>query len=70
MNYICRKCGISVRDLMALTNSRCNKGGNHEAYTGHETGPYHCKKCGLSIKDFMALVNSPCSKGGCHEPLE
>ena len=55
---------------MALTNSLCNKGGNHEAYTGHEAGPYHCKKCGLSIKDFMALVNSPCSKGGCHEPLE
>lgn len=69
MDYFCKKCGYKCSDLWTLVNNPCTKGGNHEAYEGHEKGPYHCKKCGYQSSDFWTLVNNPCSKGGNHEAM-
>ena len=72
MAYFCKKCGQPFSDLYVLTHSgSCTKGGCHEPYAGHETGPFHCKKCGQPFSDLYVLTHSgSCGKGGEHEPLD
>ena len=69
MAYFCQKCGEEFDRLRDMLGGYCSEGGHHQAYRGHEHGPFHCGKCGDEFDRLRDLLGSYCSEGGHHQPF-